>query len=157
MIRVASYLLIDEQFVPIEQFTGQVPDPNYVDGAIELNVNGVDVLTKDFYDYVDQLWSYIAQGLVEVAKTGTWKTYFPDQPTELSFRADSKRQRITIEVIPSRGRIVASADYDEFMSAMCEAGERFFRKMIKLLPQHQKMYENEMRDLETAMPYSRQS
>lgn len=151
MIRVASYLLIDEQFVLVEDFNGQIPDPDYIDGAIELNINGVDVLTKEMYDYVDQLWSYIAQGLVEIEKTGTWETLFPDQPTELSFHADEKRRRVRIEATPSKGRVVASADYDEFMLEMSKAGQLFFSRMMELVPENKEVDLKQMERLQSVM------
>lgn len=149
MIRVESYLLVDKQFIPVESFTGRVPDPHYIEGAIQLEINGVMVLTLELYDYVDQLWSYVANGLIKLTTQQSWKTYFPDQPIELSFRTDERRQRVTVEATPSKGRVTASASYDEFMTVMSEAGQQFFRRMIELVPENRTANELVLRDLQS--------
>jgi hypothetical protein len=49
--------------VYIEDFMGPIPDLDYIEGAIELSVYGVVIIDRSMWDYVDQLWSYIAESI----------------------------------------------------------------------------------------------
>lgn len=99
MIRVESYLKVGNDFVPIAEFKGRVKDPEYVEGAIEVEIDGVKVLTLELWDDINWLWPYIANSLEELATEQTASTSFPDQPIELIFRTDNRRQRIVVEVV----------------------------------------------------------
>lgn len=37
------------------------------------------------WDYIDQLWSYIADGIICIQDNQPFETYFPDQPIKVSF------------------------------------------------------------------------
>lgn len=159
MIRVESYLLVGGDFHLVESYRGCVSDPQYVEGAIQLEINGVMILTLELFDYVDQLWAYIAQGLEALTTQDSWKTYFPDQPVELSFRTDDWRH-IKIEVFIPKGQAVSSspdrrfqatAPYKEFIQIMCEAGLNFFNRMKEIVPSKIGNYEKQMQRLRSAI------
>lgn len=69
MIVVRSYLgTPDTSFTDIVDAEHAPADPFYVDGAIELTIDDVEILDQGLWDLVDQLWAYIcamAQELVE--------------------------------------------------------------------------------------------
>ena len=85
MININSYIKVNEKFIPIQDYDGDLPDPDYIEGAIELTVNGVVLIDKSMWDLVDQLWAYIINGLIDVNEGKEFKTSFPDQPIELTF------------------------------------------------------------------------
>lgn len=169
MIKVQNFILIGDELLPFDSFEGPVPDPLYIEGAIHLEINGTVIMSLESWDLVDQLWAYIAQGLEALTTEMSWNTTFPDQPTELTFKTDARRQHVYVEVfLPKRQfayidpsgrrhdpeptrRINASAEYSEFMQAMCEAGQQFFRRMIGLVPQKTTNYEKQLARLEAAM------
>jgi len=147
MIKVKNYIKDGDRFIPVEEFNGTLPDPEYIDSAMELIINGIPIITCQEWDYMDDLWSYITNGFEELAEKSEWKTYFPDQPIELIFRLDKNNNKIEVESTPSRGRIRAKAKLDEFLTAMSEAGQSFFLRMAEILPDEREDYEYEARRL----------
>lgn len=85
MIFIKSYLRNKKKFIPFEEYENGINDSEYIEGAIELTINGVELINVDMWDYIDQLWAYIVNGLLEVSNGNDFKTYFPDQPIEMSF------------------------------------------------------------------------
>lgn len=159
MVKVETYLKTDDEFIPLAEFAEHISDPVYIEGAIELEMNGVKALTLELWDDVNQLWLYIAQGLIEITRQQEWSTGFPDQPITLTFRTDVRRQRITVEVFIPADKIFthvdrsacASASYDEFITAMSEAAQKFFRRMAELVPEERADWEREIRELQTGV------
>jgi hypothetical protein len=137
MINVQSYLKINNEFIPIANFNGRVPDPEYIEGAIKLEVNGVKILTLEMWDNINWLWSYIAQCLKELTTQQNTSTFFPDQPIKLIFSVDSERQHVVVEVIvPQDGYVRATASYNDFMNAMTEAEQEFSQRMDEIIPKN---------------------
>jgi hypothetical protein len=75
---------VDEKFVPIEHFNGQLRDNLYVEGALELMVDDVMVSCVDYWDLIDQLWAYLVQGMEKLKAGEKFETYWPDQPIRLA-------------------------------------------------------------------------
>jgi hypothetical protein len=123
MIEICTYLTDGDMLYPIEIFKGNIDDPDYIEGAIELSVNNQAVLTIEMYDYVDQLWEYIVKGIISLQKNEYFSTYFPDQPIELIFKPDKERVAITVK---HQSVVSCLIDKSEFINAMlCEA-KKFF-------------------------------
>lgn len=55
MIEVRSYFRVDGQFVLADDLQGDVPDTDYVEGAITVDVDGVPFIDFEHWDLVDQL------------------------------------------------------------------------------------------------------
>ena len=85
MINVVSYIKIGEEFVTIDDPRATVEDPYYIEGAIELDVDGVVLFNQAMWDLVDQLWDYVVQGLESIEKGKPFKIFFPDQPLDIVF------------------------------------------------------------------------
>jgi len=132
MIKVDTYIKDDNKFVPIEQYTGTVPDPMYVEGAIYLKINEREILTLDLWDDVNWLWGYIVTGFEDLLEQSEWTTSFPDQPIDLTFRLYKNRNRIEIEVTPSKGLVKAVAPLNEFLTAMNDAGQKYFTRISEI-------------------------
>ncbi|HIH2744423.1 hypothetical protein L3V59_25715 [Burkholderia aenigmatica] len=123
MIVAKTYLKIKEGFVDFCDFNGGIPDPEYVEGAVELSINGVEILTKAMWDCVDQLWAYLAEGVICVARGDDFKTYFPDQPIEISFSVRSGKVIIAV-IVHETVKVVV--DQSEFVSGMKRLAVEFF-------------------------------
>lgn len=85
MISVRTYIKKEEEFIEFHSYTGHIEDSNYIEGALELTINGITLLDKDMWDYIDQLWSYIVDGIVCILNDQPFESYFPDQPIKISF------------------------------------------------------------------------
>lgn len=87
-VEVRSYLRrSDGDFVPFDDVGLVVNDCDYVSGAIELSIGGVEVLSLTLWDDINWLWPYIVLTLNECRRTGHGEGWFPSQP--LKFRAEA--------------------------------------------------------------------
>ncbi len=162
MIKVKNYIKDSDNFIPVEEFDGTVPDPEYIDSAMELIINGTPVITRAEWDYMVPLWAYIANGFEELAEKSEWTTGFPDQSIDLTFRVDRQRNKIDVKVFIPKSDLLnlpqetrsAVTDFDEFLTVMSEAGQKFFLRMAEILPEERQGYEYEarrMRDVVAAL------
>ncbi len=108
------------------------PDLDYIEGAIRLSVDGLEIIGTEEWDYVDQLWCYIAEMVTRVQSSGYAETYFPDQPIKLSFQVTGSRVLVTAKIGEEVKRANASAA--DLLEAVKAAGMSFFRKMSELAP-----------------------
>lgn len=159
MILIESYIKIEEAFVPVSKFKDEIPDTFYVEGAIELTINGVEFLTKNHWDLIDQFWSYIVNVLEELEHQNECSTYFPDQPIKLALELNKTLRQINIELNVPESRFVIhppeirkiTVALDEFLAAVNEAGQKFFLRMAEIVPEEQDDYKREAQRLREAV------
>ncbi|MES4901018.1 MULTISPECIES: hypothetical protein [unclassified Streptomyces] len=121
-------------FVRAEACHTPPPDLDYIEGAIRLSVDGLELIGLGEWDYVDQLWCYIAEMVPRFCSTGHAETYFPDQPIGLSFQKTGSRVLVTVK---SGGEVrKASASSADLLNSLKAAGLSFFEKMSELAPGH---------------------
>lgn len=126
MITAKTYIKIKDKFVDFQGFSGNINNCDYIEGAIELCVNGVVVLDKTMWDCVDQLWAYLVEGVMCIARGEGFKTYFPDQPIEMSFGVQGGDVVVAVTVHETVKVIV---DRSEFVSEMRRLAVEFFECM----------------------------
>ncbi len=159
MIEAKTYLWLDEGTVPmarsvlLETFEGQVGDPDYINGVIDLRINGEQILGRPQWDLVDQLWAYIVNGACEVALKKSFSTYFPDQPLQMIFTVSPAYDTVTVNLgydDPERDAKVPRATMPrrEFIAEIAEVAEAVFRKLIQLVPENRQGYESVLRQIE---------
>lgn len=85
MIQFSTYIRIKPDYEPVDALSKPPPDADYVDGYIDLAIDGVTIMDRSAWDLVDQLWAYMVNGIEDVAAGRSFFTYFPDQPLELRF------------------------------------------------------------------------
>lgn len=123
----------DGSFTKVEVCQEVPPDPDYVEGAIVLSVDGVEILGLPEWDYVDQLWSYLSTMLVELEAEGRAETSFPDQPIRFAVEAvGGSRLLVTVEFGAQTRRV--ATDRQEFVDSLRRAGLEFFDGMARLVP-----------------------
>lgn len=133
MITIESFFKVSDIFVNANEFNGPITDPNYIAGAIRISVNEKTFLSLDMWDYIDQLWAYISDGVECISKGNEFSTYFPDQPIKLSFvpvNANLVRMQIECNGKPSSVIVEKSM----FINSFVEAGIEFFFVLKKALP-----------------------
>ena len=148
MFEVKSFFRKNNDFIPISEFTAEISDPNYIEGAIEISKWGNKVLSIEDFDYVDQLWCYFVEGIEKVSKGMEFDTYLPDRPTLISFKPSLASQKVVITVGKDSKNFI-SVEYDEFLNVMIFKAKEFFWHMKRLLPNSQDTYAQIEKDLET--------
>lgn len=142
MIEITSYLrAADGQFAQVETVVTAPPDARYVEGAVELAIDGVQILDVTMWDYVDQLWSYISDMVLKLRDRDEASTYFPDQPIRFSFRRQGKDRVLVVLEINDKTR-KASVEEGELLAALRAHGSAFFGKMTELLPENGDAYDD---------------
>lgn len=140
---VQTYFRIDDDFVPIDKFSGELPDKDYVEGAIVCRIKGREIFKMNHWDLVDQLWAYIVAGLRQLEDGQDFDAFFPDQPLRLRFEAVSPRSvRVTI------GDESANVNATTFRSTMKRGALEFFSKMKEINPEAAATWERYRKDVE---------
>jgi hypothetical protein len=151
MIEIITFFKIDDQFIKVDDFEGPLPKSffdegiPYIEGAIQLNVDGVLLIDTSMWDFVDQLWSYILAGVYELSESNSYKVYFPDQPIDIMFNDLNK---MFIELKIGDNRVVA--EKTTVIPALLESGLQFFKTLSILLPDDQTVL-NEIEKAENAL------
>jgi hypothetical protein len=108
-------------------------DRDYVEGAVEITIDGYELMTQRHWDDIDWLWPFMVQAVEACRTTGAGETYFPDQP--LLFRVERRPAgRLLVALGTGDERRAKTADADEFCRALAVAGVEFFhwhRRMVK--------------------------
>jgi hypothetical protein len=130
--------------VPIGEELTIPPDADYIEGAIDLCINGSQILSTAEWDYIDQLWAYIAKMLVDLSKgSQVVETRFPDQPVIFQIKRVSGGM---LRISCSYGEVSreASAREERVLAAMRQAGLDFYSRMLDLVPSNFERYAHPM-------------
>ncbi len=93
------------------------------------------------WDYIDQLWAYISDMARSLSEKDEVSTYFPDQPTKLTFRRQGN-DRILVSAETRKETRVANVGERELISELQSKGSIFFAKMSELLPENRSGYDD---------------
>ena len=126
---VESYFWVADSFVPIESFHGRFKDEDYIDGAIELKINGKSILSLKHWDLVDQLWAYLLDGAEKLLQGVEFRSYFPDQPLKINLRP-TKGHAVVVTI----GETVSTVDSKAFSTALGTGAAKFFARMEDVAP-----------------------
>ena len=137
-IEVNTYLKNGDDFIPFQDFNYPIKDYEYIEGAIELIINGRELLSKSMWDYVDILWAYIIDGLKQLSEGKDFSTNFPDQPLGISVTHlhDNKLQ-VTVDC---HGKKSAVVDKYEFINALKAEARCFLAAMTDIVPRNNADY-----------------
>lgn len=127
---IESYLLIDGVFIPISQFSGELSDIDYVEGAIVWTIDGHGLLQQKHWDLIDQLWAYMIEGVKTLDLTDECDVGFPDQSLALRFKTISPRL-VQVTVGPTSTIV----DRVAFRSSLRRGALEFFSKMKAIAPE----------------------
>lgn len=126
MIEVLSYLKVNNDFINVFDFAGCVKDDDYIEGAISLCVNYVELINIEMWDYIDQLWAYILDGLESIRKNIDFECSFPDQPISVSFV--SNKENVLVSIKGANEKKV-SIDKKELINFLALHIEQFFIRL----------------------------
>lgn len=139
----------DGSFTPVQAWEGPIGDSEYLEGALELTVNRVPLMTTVMWDYIDELWAYIINALEELVSSESVSAYFPDQPIEFTMKKTSPG-RIHVSIGSRSGKFDNSTQVQEqqFARGLIDGGQEFFLKMMELNPGSRDQYEHEVERLD---------
>ena len=112
-------------FVPVEEFVGPLQDRYYVNGAIDLAIDGIQILDVSHWDLINQLWEYFVDGLEIVCRGESFETYFPDQPLKFSIKPIRGNRVLVVRDGPDR--VSVAVKRDELLAAFVEGATRFLK------------------------------
>ncbi|MFF1280848.1 hypothetical protein ACFVY4_08745 [Streptomyces sp. NPDC058299] len=142
MIEITSYLRTKSgSFIDVVEAGFPPADPSYVEGAIDMTINGVRVLDQELWDYVDELWSYVSDMVLKLADEDEASTCFPDQPIRLSFRRLGGGL-VLVSLTYDDVKRTVSVEERELVDALRRSGTEFFTKMKELLPENALGYDD---------------
>lgn len=143
MIKINTYFKQGDEFIEYKSFEGSIDDIDYIEGAIELSIYGVELINVSMWDYIDQLWSYITDALLSISDNEPFETYFPDQPIQLKFKPVGKNM-VEIEVLSGK-KVNTVIDKNELVNTLKLHAIDFFKTLSKFT---QGGYEQAIEDLE---------
>lgn len=126
MVEIKSYIKKDEDFIPVEQFSGPVANRDYIDGAIEMQVNWVTIFDISLWDNLHELWHYFLEALDESLDGTDAEFSFPDQPLRVSI-LNLWGNKIKIKVHDPDRKRAAVIDKIEFSEAVVEHASHMSR------------------------------
>ncbi|SDI44422.1 hypothetical protein SAMN05421505_15220 [Sinosporangium album] len=133
MVEIETFLRRpDGTFLAVGACCTAPADLDYIEGAIRICVDGVEIIGLEHWDYVDQLWCYIAEMVARLRSYGYAETCFPDQPINLSMQVSGVRTLVVLKA--GEGRKQVSALTTDLLKAVKYAGLSFFDKMSELAP-----------------------
>ncbi|MFK4568348.1 hypothetical protein ABH902_002940 [Enterococcus sp. UD-01] len=121
----------------------------YVEGAICLKYIDEEILGRQHWDLVDQLWSYLVEMISMVIEKGQSETYFPDQPIKLEMNRIANNQ-ILFSMESSEVK-KWNVPEQEFFSILLKSAKEFFNFMINEFPETIEEYKNELIKIEDLM------
>ena len=128
MSSINSYVKVNNEFILIQEFSGSLPDKNYIEGALELDINGKKLIDKNSWDYIDHLWFILVSGVEHVLNGQHYMGYFPDQPIEVIFK---NLNDIYVEIrIDSKATVVEKT---KVLPLILEGALAFFNALLPLV------------------------
>jgi hypothetical protein len=121
-------------FTPIEDVERYDGEPEYVEGALCIDVDGVAFLAPADWDDVNWLWPFVVKAAQDCEATGHGETMFPDQPLKLSIDRLRESGRVRLSLSAKNVSRTAVAAASECYAALAEAGLHFFEHLERLAP-----------------------
>lgn len=108
-------------------------DINYVEGAISLKYIDKEIFGLEYWDLIDQLWSYLVDMIKSVREKGSAETYFPDQPIRLEMTRIADNQ--ILFSVAAKETHKWNLPEQDFFSILLESAYKFFNFMINEFPE----------------------
>ena len=121
-------------FTPIEDVARFEGDPNYVEGALCMDIDGIPLITAEYWDDVNWLWPFVVEASQACEETGHGETLFPDQGIEFRLDRLGDSGRVRASLTSSNDSRAAVMMASEFYPALAHAGLHFFGHLERLVP-----------------------
>jgi hypothetical protein len=138
MIEIVSYFKNGDLFIPCGDYTNAIKgdiDNEYEDfeGAIYFKINDKVLIDEAMWDYVDQLWRMLLDGLAYLKLRKHYIGYFPDQAIEVNF-VDMNDVLAEIR-IKNKVEVRAVVEKQVLFDSLLTSATDFFNQVKRLSPQ----------------------
>lgn len=150
-MEIKSYIKLGDDYknindcIEISEFNGKFKQPpRYIHGAIVISCDdGREIIGLENWDDIDDLWSYICNGLVLLIKGANYfKTSFPSTPIDLIFEVINNGRDIKIKFVDSKNKLKACVvSKEDFFMSFVEAALFFWRKIAEIDSYFEKDYQ----------------
>jgi len=147
MMTIKTYLKKNNQFILIENFNFPLDDSFYIEGALELTINGIDLISIEMWDCIDQLWAYFIDGLVAVKNNKTFTFYFPDQPIKVFLLPISDINIMVSVTCNNEQKTIVSKK--EFLDSMQKSARDFLKYIVHISPEEKENSEKLLKELDS--------
>lgn len=144
MLTVKTVLKKGNKFVSIEQWTGKVDDPEYIEGALIVTLNGKIILDESLWDDINYFWPYIANGFIDILEGKDFQTGFPDQPITFSVKHISKTWLQLHIFAEDKEFVNVKIRKEEYLSEMTRAAKDFFIRLYEISPESEQDFNHYM-------------
>lgn len=130
-IIIETYVKAGERFSDFFEYQGGFNGQASIEGALVLTIDGTPLIGKSMFDYVDDLWSYLSEGLLHISEGKSFRCYFPDQPIEVNLTPSNGRLQVSVTC---HSEVSVAVDKDEFVRVMSEHARKFFTRLQAIEP-----------------------
>lgn len=118
----------DNLFISIQEYKNnekrmkKILSNDYINGYIDLEIDGKQVLNEKYWDNINCLWSYIIDALYQLLLNKEKKVSFtfPDQPLVVEFELDNSFILLHVD-----NKVYSSVASEFINSCLCEARNFF--------------------------------
>ncbi|WEF34093.1 hypothetical protein [Pseudoduganella chitinolytica] len=129
---VETKLKRGDKFVSIEDWSGIISDPQYIEGVVVMSYQGQTLMGEDFWDDVNYMWPYLLNGLPEIAQGKNWSTRFPDQPITFSVEHIAPDWLLLHVYAEDEEYVKKKIPKCEYLSEMARAGRDFLSRLYRI-------------------------
>ncbi|PYB82714.1 hypothetical protein [Pseudomonas soli] len=130
-IIIETYVRTGKRFADFFEYEGRFNGQASIEGPLVLTIDGTALIDKSMFDYVDDLWSYLSEGLLQISEGKSFRCYFPDQPIEVNLTPSNGRLQVSVTC---HSEVSVAVDKDEFVSVMSEHARKFFTRLQAIEP-----------------------
>ncbi|MDM5175616.1 hypothetical protein PO883_00120 [Massilia sp. DJPM01] len=134
MLTARTVLKKGNTFIPIEEWKGAIEDPEYVEGAIILTLNGKIILDESLWDDVNWFWPYIANGLPDILEGKDFQTGLPDQPITFSVKHLNDNWLLLHVFSKDRELVKVKIKKNDYLSEMARGAIDFISRIEEIAP-----------------------
>lgn len=126
-------------------------DPYYMQGAIEMTVDGRHLFTKEnSFDCILSFWHTLINIVKRISDNGDAHEYYPGSPIDIiAIHRDERSLDISLKAAhEAKAFKNITVRKREVMIALCDGAQRFFRLMTKIHPIGREEYERSLGELQ---------
>ncbi len=128
-------------FIELDEYEKIDPnkiDEDYINGLIEISINGNKITDFTYYDDIYDLWSYYITAFDELLEKNKSSFSYPDMPLIVTLYLQGNR------IVFKIGDKEFNVEAKPFLNQMSNEAKRFFHTLINLFPDLKFEYEEEI-------------
>jgi hypothetical protein len=128
---------VKQEFILASECDSIDDDFDYINGSIALRIGSTQLLSKENYDLVDQLWSYLVYGALDLSQKKNTRIIYPDSSSSIEFESISGTEKAIIRTNEDGGKH-AIVNRALFVNVLAISASQFFKELFRLIPTKEK-------------------